>query len=86
MEQGARTLEVWQEVRSEPEGMGAERKLVPSHVASRGLFLLSGCLGWPCPSPARRFLFGTRWSEEWAGAWPSLAGGPRTPVVCPRLL
>lgn len=63
-----------QEVRSEPEAVGAGRKLVPA-VASPGLFLLSGCLGWPC-SPHRSFLFGTHWSEAWAGAWPSPWAAP----------
>lgn len=57
-------------------GGGQRGSLYPPCVASHGLFLLLGCLGWSCPSPPRCFLFGSHWSEAWAGAWPS----PRVPV------
>uniref|UniRef100_A0A8D0WUK9 RNA binding motif protein 38 n=1 Tax=Sus scrofa TaxID=9823 RepID=A0A8D0WUK9_PIG len=48
-------------------------------------FRVSGVALAPLP-PHSRFLFGTRWSEAWARVWPCPAGGPCTPVVCPRRL
>lgn len=57
-------------------GGGQRGSRYPPCVASHGLFLLSGCLGWSCPSPPHCFLFSSHWSEAWAGAWPS----PRAPV------
>lgn len=60
MHWGVSVLRAQKEVRSEPGAEGAGRRSVPSPRcgASRGLFLLSGCLGdW-------HFLFVTHWSER----------------------